>query len=176
MMMRAVLAVLAAAVIPLQAGPVTWWLQDVSFEDGGTASGYFVFDTNALTDWNISVSGGDLGVFPAFSFVPANTILSGSGTYPGNTGFWIQSNVVPLDDPPGYSRNRLVAFHFASALTDPVAFNALTGTIMDPSRECWNCTPLRAVVEGGATAVPEPYSALLLAPALLWLLRRRTCV
>lgn len=52
-MRRALRIVLAASLFlfaawPVQATPLTWTLQDVRFDDGGLASGFFVFDPETI--------------------------------------------------------------------------------------------------------------------------------
>jgi hypothetical protein len=63
---------------------VTWTLHDVTFDDGGTASGFFTFDpttpsensqqTQYLTDFLIKTTGGR--TMAPFDFSPANTDAS----------------------------------------------------------------------------------------------------
>ena len=44
----------------IQAAPVKWEISSLTFADGGSGSGYFVFDadTAAVSDWKIDVIGG----------------------------------------------------------------------------------------------------------------------
>ena len=62
--------------VSIHAAPVTWVLEDVIFDDGAIATGSFVFDAdiNTVLDFDISVSGGDEGVLPAFTYTP-ETVL-----------------------------------------------------------------------------------------------------
>ena len=55
------------------AEPLTWSLDNVTFNDGGIATGSFTIDAslNSVLNWNISVSGGDQVVFPTFNYTPA---------------------------------------------------------------------------------------------------------
>jgi len=57
MKIRIILSALAAVffVSPVSAAVVTYTLQDVTFEDGGTASGSFDYDTDTMLFSNISI-------------------------------------------------------------------------------------------------------------------------
>ena len=56
---------------------VTWTLNDVTFDDGGTAIGTFDFDADIgiVSAWNISVSGGGRGRADAREGLPYNICL-----------------------------------------------------------------------------------------------------
>ena len=73
------LALLAGGVDGARAATQFWVLQNVTFADGGTASGSFGFDnvTVTVTDWNIRVQGGS-GHLP-FTFVPGNSTPAAGG-------------------------------------------------------------------------------------------------
>ena len=51
---------MAVAGTPAMAVPVTWDLSGVTFNDGGTASGSFVFnaDTDSFVSWSITATAG----------------------------------------------------------------------------------------------------------------------
>src|ERR1051325_1756621 len=65
------------------AGALLW---NVSFtlDDGGHGTGTFVFDADLVNtcsncpmlNWNITVSGGNVGLFPAFTYTPADSFAS----------------------------------------------------------------------------------------------------
>ena len=57
-------ALLVAATSTLMATPITWTLSGVTFGNGSTASGKFVYDsdTNTFSSININVSNGDQSV------------------------------------------------------------------------------------------------------------------
>jgi len=59
MLTRGIAMLLCAAGIAA-AVPVTWTLENVQFDDGGTASGFFVFDadTKTVTNWDLVTQGG----------------------------------------------------------------------------------------------------------------------
>lgn len=60
-----------------EAAEITWQLDNVVFDDGATATGYFVFhsDTNSVRHWTIRVEGGS-GAFAPFTYNPANSYIS----------------------------------------------------------------------------------------------------
>jgi len=144
--------------------PLTWTLQDVRFVDGGTASGWFVFD--ALTDsvgaYSISVLGGDTTTFPEFTYqmdVPPNLVAFASFTnkfIDFTTTSTREFRITPMTwmtDAGGV---------IALDVQNPFAF------------ECFNCNPSRRFESGSiatlqSDAIPEPATGLLLlaGPVLL---------
>lgn len=60
-----------------QAGVYRMTLKDVAFADGGTASGWFEADTfsdaGVPDNWDITVTGGNESLFPAFDYTPSNS-------------------------------------------------------------------------------------------------------
>jgi hypothetical protein len=60
-----------------EAAESKWQLDNVVFDDGATATGYFVFDpdTGSGGDWTIRVEGGS-GAFPSFTYTPADSYVS----------------------------------------------------------------------------------------------------
>lgn len=72
-------AIAAAVTLMLAADanalPTAWRLRDVSFDDGGSASGTFVYDpsTDTVSTWSISVLGGRQPPFSNFTFAPDNS-------------------------------------------------------------------------------------------------------
>ena len=54
----------------IQAAPVKWEISGLTFTDGGSGSGYFVFDadTAAVSDWEIDVAGGTTTELPAIQY------------------------------------------------------------------------------------------------------------
>lgn len=84
-------ALLSALGTTAEASPVQWTLTDVLFEDGGTATGSFIYDadTNAYSGINITVTDGSLSPIATLTallaggnadgaFVPAAGDLTGS--------------------------------------------------------------------------------------------------
>lgn len=93
--------------LAVHAGPITWTLSDVIFEDGGSASGSFTYDADGVAYTNVSITtsgfsdgtttfgGTYTQVLPSFSFdrylVVAPTGVSGDLTGVLTIGFeWAQ--------------------------------------------------------------------------------------
>ena len=57
------------------ASSVQYSLDNVAFSDGGSATGTFVYDTelDEITDWSVSVSGGEEDTFPPLSYTPESS-------------------------------------------------------------------------------------------------------
>ena len=81
------IALMAGGIGGARAATQFWMLQNVTFADGGTATGSFGFDdvTDTLTDWNIRVQGGS-GHLP-FTFVPGNSTPVAGGIAISGGGF-----------------------------------------------------------------------------------------
>jgi len=149
----AVVTLLAAA-LPAQAVPITYQLQNVSFDDGTGVTGSFTYDadTHATAAWNISTGAGVLSAFTYSSgMVLDNTFYTNSLLfYPAGGG-------------------RYLNLSFSSALTNAGGTYALRGD--RASYECDNCRTVRFVNGGSVSSlsaeVPEPATALLMLPAAL---------
>lgn len=154
-----------ALVVPAQAIPINYTLQGVTFSDGASASGSFVYDATTKSGSVFSVSTTD-GVLPAFTYdVASSGFYSGGGAGPNN--FILIAT----------SGRRYFNFSFEFPLTNDGGTFALVGSNV---YECNNCGTFRRVVAGSITseapaAVPEPGTIALLLPSLgiLGLIARR---
>jgi hypothetical protein len=136
----------------VQAATVTWFLQDVRFDDGGTATGSFGYDadTNNFSAINITTSAS--GVFGATYGVPG---LGTSTFFDTVTAF------------PVIGESRL-AFELTAAMTNlggTIAINLL-GFISDVELLCTetSCsifTTYRLLSKGAITTSPVPIPAAL---------------
>jgi len=154
-------AALAATVLPAQATPITWHLDGVTFSDGATASGSFVYDadTGSGSLFNIVTTA---GVLPAFTYDTSNSGLYSNGFGPNAISFFANT---------GY---RYFTLSFFDALTNAGGTRAIN---FASSWDCDNCGTYRRVTGGSVTSlaaeVPEPATALLMLPMLGFLAARR---
>lgn len=153
------------------AAPVTWDLTNVTFSDGGIATGSFTYDadTSTVVTWNISVSGGNLTNFPALTYNPSDSSLM--------TPVFVFA--LPATDPTFPDTYRALRLYTVSPLTDAGGVVSLDTNPVSGSVECFNCGPFRPITGGTLDAgvvAPEPGTAILLGlPVLAGLitLRRR---
>jgi len=151
---RALLALLFVAG-GTHAMPVTWTLQNVTFDDGGTASGWFVYDADTpqapTIEFSISVSGGNTQIFPPITYDSSNASM-----YVGEGGTGDAGTVFSLND----ASLRQIRIPAVSPLTD--AGGTLAVNIAGRgAAECYNCGPFRAYTGGNlvGTAAPAITSA-----------------
>lgn len=151
---RAILAVglLLLCVGAANAFPVTWTLSGVTFNDSGTASGFFIYDAdnNTFSTWSVSVAGGDTQTFPPVTYDNS----SSSATYFTNSPTGIGA-LFTLN-----ASNRDIRLPGTSALSDAggtLAVNIASGA----AAECFNCNPFRLYTGGSliGTAAPQITSA-----------------
>ncbi len=132
----------------LHARPIRWILDDVVFEDGGTATGYFTYDsaTAAFLDWEIEVQGGDLEEFPSWTYTPDNS----SGAYTQETGSaWFSFEI---DSP----EERALRLETASVPGSQGGRLPLALGMTSRSVECYNCLPYRLISGGDLVGIKIP--------------------
>ena len=137
------------------ADPITWSLYGVTFEDGGRASGTFVYDadTNTFSAVNIVTTGGG---------APGATYTQPGGVY-GGAGLPVAGSrvgVLTLSGP-GVGRRNL-NLQLLAGMTDAgglinirptSAFSAETACADAP---CATATAVRGVTGGAVTSYPLP--------------------
>jgi hypothetical protein len=149
----ALAATAALALLPAgssaQAAVITWTLQNVTFDDGGTASGFFDYDTTSgrAENFDITTTGGS--ELLSFHYDSSSSQFFAAQVYAPNDLLWIESNSL-----------RYLDLGFDGALDAPGTV-ALTnhGGALGWSYECDNCTDVRYVTDGSVTgraAAPEP--------------------
>jgi hypothetical protein len=161
------LAALLLASAKAQAAPVFWTLDGVTFADGATASGSFVFDADTLVYSDIDVTTTDGPVLSGTSYEFEHT------TFPTAATRLIVADSLPL--AIGVHAMNLT---FADALTNAGGVVALSGFGIEglcTSAFCGGVDPFRNVAAGSVrgTPVPEPAAIVLLAAGLCALRSRR---
>jgi hypothetical protein len=133
------------------AGPILWTLENVTFNDGGTASGSFDYnaDTNTYSSIDIITNAGSAFSGAAYlALDPGKPSSSTSLAVVPNAG---SANIVtPVFD-----------LFLSSALTDAggtIALNDVLDEGTCNSTGCTGATGLRSVTAGSVSSVPEPSS------------------
>lgn len=145
--------VLLSGAMAAQATPITYFLNGVTFTDGTTATGSFVFDadTKKSTGFNIVTQ---TGILSAFNFNQSDAgLYYNGGAGPNNF------TIITTDG------RRVFNFSFVNALTN-AGGTALIN--FASTYECNNCGTYRLVNAGSVTSVvvPEPATLALLLPVL----------
>lgn len=190
--MRKLLTCLCLGCCVALADPVQWNLSNVTFDDGGAASGFFIvnIDTNPSPDfsyWNVSTTAGSqLG---AFDYNIYNSKVRRYFNLDNAIEFVSDATFPSV--PNGPDEHRVLILGFSGPLSDAggmLTLNAnqpFSGT-SDGSGECLECDPFRTVtggsIDGGPVTftTPEPSTVALLPVGLLVLwgcgarFRRRT--
>ena len=142
---------------------ITWNLSGVTFDDGGSASGSFVYDAPSNTFSAIDIT------------TTAGSAFAGA-TYTGLSGAFGSSNTGMLLGPSGNLTDTALLFlMFGANLTNSggtVPLNGVGEGTCDDA-DCFNSTLLRSITAGdvvGAVATPEPSAFLLVGTGLLALL------
>ena len=154
---------------PASATPLTWNLVGVTFDDGGTATGSFVFDA-------------DTGLFSAISIVTSPDPALGRGATYGVPGVGDATFFDTLTSLPAAGKDRLL-FDLLTPMTNAgglIGINLGAG-IPDlettcPDDVCASPGPGTRLIETGSVVsgvtIPEPSTLLLLGSGALVLRRR----
>ena len=177
------LLVLLLLTTAANASVLTWFLDGVKFDDGGTAMGSFNFDPNAGTpcstglspcglfsNVNIATTTGSTRAGATYRFVCGTDVSTCTGPSPDSTNI-LDLTTMASDQTgkPGF------ALFFADGIP-PAGLTNFRGSIDisgSPEASCSDAAcsdiaaPLRFVVAGVATSTPEPGTLLLLGGGLV---------
>jgi hypothetical protein len=132
---------------------ITWTFDDVTFEDGGTVSGFFDYDTvtSAAANFDIDTTAGT--VLPAFHYTTSNSFFFAANLISPNSLTWLNN-----------AQDRYINLAFDGSLSTPGVVDLRLGDLSggadtNGSWECDNCFDIRDVASGSVTSpagVPEP--------------------
>ena len=156
--------------VPAIASTVEWTLKSMTFEGGGSAKGFFTWDTSSQTvdSWSIDIVGASNAEFPPFTY--SDSLLNHGVDLVSPLGFDI---VQFRSEVPGTSQGRILRLGVSNfdSLNTPISKLFL---IEDRPRdagllpfvpggfiECKNCFPVRYAQTAGflsatPTVVPIP--------------------
>ncbi|MEE4639489.1 MAG: hypothetical protein V2J42_12205, partial [Wenzhouxiangella sp.] len=131
--------------IPALATRLEYALDGVTFSDGGTATGTFVYDTelDEITTWNIMTSGGNEEPFPPFTYSPATSTVNVRDR--GD----LQPRISFVDSAGGTGARGLritPTLPLANGGEIPLQLDTPGGGV-----ECFNCNPFRSITAGSLT-------------------------
>ena len=155
---RAVLLTLFVAALSapsVSANPILWNLVGVTFDDGGTASGSFVYDADTNTYSNISITTTAGSAFGGATYTLINDVADG----PTASGIYLVTSVPATPGMPGLIMGFLNLTNAGGTISPP-NFSISEGTIYTNPR---GLLPQRSnlALIGGLTSVPEPSSFIL---------------
>jgi hypothetical protein len=156
----------------LQAAPVTWQIDSLLFDDGGSGHGSFTYDanTNIYSDIYIVTTQGSVLDGAVYEDLNPSGIISGP-TYL----IMVESIEPDMTGVPG------MQFGFATELTNAGGTISLAGPSFETFCGDLNCfttaEPRRSLVVGQISSVPVPAAVWLFGSALAglgWMRRRKT--
>jgi hypothetical protein len=131
----------------VHAAGIAWLLDGVTFTDGGTASGYFVYDADSgtVSTFTVSTDGGNTTAFTPYTYSPddANPSRPTIDANPIKT-IEFTSTDDSIGVPPSYRQLRITP---QADLTDAGGTVAIeiAGSL---SVECYNCGRFRDIASG----------------------------
>lgn len=156
--------------------PITWNLQGVTFNDGGTASGSFVYDadTSMYSSINIQTTGS-----LAFTYTTADLVAQAPFGFSVATSSFVGGGLLELLTVSDLTNaGGLIAIGqrgpFFTPFETTYAVNLLGGGVL-PN---FNTPPFREITAGFVTSVPEPTTLSLLGLGFfgIYFMRRRKAI
>jgi hypothetical protein len=154
---------LGVATEATNAAVVRWELENVTFEDGGTASGFFLYDSARfgppLVDWDITLAGGTAAwPFPPYRFTTDSA--TGFSVFEQTQSLAFRSN--ESFDDSGDQNFLELNFSLDRLLSDGGETRSLRGNVVLTDRG-----DTRALRTGVLQVIPEASSFVFLASVLL---------
>ena len=143
------LLVLFSVAASADADPIKYALVNATFVDGGSATGYVVYETRPapesplVTDWAITVMGGTTGI-PRFAYDPTNSTVSIASSVPGGNPDLMTFAALP--SPVSFCSGQLRRIQF-----DLLQIGALAAE---------TCQTTRQFISGAFQQVPGPVLTL----------------
>jgi Repeat of unknown function (DUF5648) len=152
-----VLAIALTAAAASSAAPRIWSLQGVTFEDGTTVIGTFVYDevADVVTSWWIRVQGGTF-MLP-FTYMPGDSIFYSDHGFPADPaiGTLIFSSEEG-GDGFGQRQLRITPLEVLDGTPSTVGIDLQPHAHGVGSLECFNCGGVRLIAGGSLTVVLLP--------------------
>ena len=153
--------------------PIIWTLQNVSFNDGGTASGSFVFDADTTTYSNIMITTTNGSIRPGASY--GGPVASGTSNFALVT--------TPDNSLPDLTGRPMLVLLFTAPLTNagglidiqpdpPITIPSFESICINALCTGGNSLTFRVTIAGGqitSASIPEPTTVALLVTGLLGL-------
>lgn len=177
--LRVILSIVFVSMsVQAEAVPILWHFDNANFSDGGSMVGSFVYDADAdfsynpISDFSITVSGGDVAVFPSITYDASSATSSVFRIPPflqfppiGIEGLiQFQQTIASANpDTPGL-RQRDIQFLTNTPLSNAGGTVTIKTTGFYVGAECYACAPFRLLTDGSSlrgtamSAVPEPAS------------------
>jgi len=117
-------------------------LDGVTFSDGGTAAGTFVYDSDLdqITDWDVTTSGGNENDFPVFEYTPDTSTVSIRDRGDLQPGI----SFTEITESIGARGLRMTpTLPLANGGEIPLQLETSAGSV-----ECFNCNPFRSITGG----------------------------
>ena len=159
----AFMALAASASHHVEATLIQWTLSDVAFNDGGTASGSFLYDADiqSVTGYDVTTTAG--------TALPGDQYVDLFGTQPPYPA--ASFAIIDIQNPADFTGSPFLAFSFASPLSNAGGTIPLRHTISEGF--CSNATCSfgnyrRSIADGVVIGnpIPEPGTIALVAAAL----------